>query len=327
MSRGGQLTGGQSAGGKPAGGKPTVGMLGTGRMGGSMARALAAAGFELYLYNRSPERARALATELGAHAEATPAEVARHADVILSSVADGAAVEALYEGRNGVIAGLRPGSVVADMSTVLPETILGLEKSIRSHGAGVLDAPVSGSVSLATAGKLTIMVGGTERDLERARPVLEALATNIFHTGPLGSAAAMKLAVNAVVFGLNQALSEALTLAEAAGIDRSIAYDVLAASAVGAPYVAYKRAAFMAPEETPPAFSLELAQKDLRLIGELAGAVGSDVAQARANLQLLIDTAATEGAQADISSVAAHIRRSARGRAVAAGAGRTRPAV
>jgi 3-hydroxyisobutyrate dehydrogenase-like beta-hydroxyacid dehydrogenase len=306
--------------------KPIVGVLGTGRMGGSMSRALANAGFPLYLYNRTPERAVRLAEELGARAGATPAEVARNSNVIISSVADGAAVEALYEGRHGVIAGLKPGSVVADMSTVLPETILGLETAIRSRGAGVLDAPVSGSVSLATAGQLTIMVGGTDKDLERARPVLEALAAKIFHVGPLGSAAAMKLAVNAVIFGLNQALSEGLTLAEAAGIDRSTAYDVLAASAVAAPYVGYKRAAFIAPEETPAAFSLELAQKDLRLIALLAKAVGSDVPQARANLDLLIAAAATEGSDADLASVAGHIRRLARGPAVGATASRTKPA-
>ncbi len=306
--------------------KLTVGVLGTGRMGGSMARSLARAGFDLYLYNRTPERAEKLARELGGHAANTPAEVASHADVVISSVADGPAVQGLYEGPDGVIAGLRPGSIAADMSTVLPETILGLEAAIRAKGAGVLDAPVSGSVSLATSGQLTIMVGGTAEDLEKAQPAFDALAAKVFHIGPLGSAAAMKLAVNAVVFGLNQAISEALTLAEAAGIDRSIAYDVLAASAVGAPYVQYKRASFMSPEETPPAFSLELAQKDLRLIGELAQAVGSDIAQARANLQLLVDTAGTEGADADISAVAVHIRRSARGQAVGAVATRTKPA-
>ena len=117
------------------------------------------------------------------------------------------------------------------------------------------------------------MVGGTAEDLERARPVLEALARRIFHLGPLGSGAAMKLAVNTVVFGLNGALSEGLVLAERAGIDRNAAYDVLVESAVGAPYVGYKRERVRAPEATPTAFSLELAEKDLRLV-ELAFADG-----------------------------------------------------
>ena len=300
----------------------TVGVLGTGRMGGSMARALATAGFRLVLYNRHPDRAGELAIELGAAVALTPAELADTADVCISSLADARAVAELYEGPDGLIAGLRRGSIVAEMSTVLPETILALEPAICARGAVALDAPVSGSVSLARSGQLTIMVGGAPADLERARPVLSALASNVFHIGPLGSGAAMKLAVNAVVFGLNQALSEALVLAEQAGIDRSVAYDVLAASAVGAPYVAYKRAAFLYPESMPPAFSLELAEKDLRLIGDLARAVGLDVLQTRSNLEYLRDAEASQGPEADISAIATHIRRatnplSARGSSLA----------
>jgi 3-hydroxyisobutyrate dehydrogenase-like beta-hydroxyacid dehydrogenase len=288
-------------------------------MGGSMAYALSQAGFPLILYNRTPERARALARELHARVAATPADAAAGSDVIISSVADGRAVNALYDGPNGMVAGLRPGTIVADMSTVLPQTILSWEEAIRATGAGVLDAPVSGSVSLARAGKLTIMVGGAREDLEKARPVLDALAGNVFHMGPLGSGAAMKLAVNAVIFGLNQALSEALVLAEMAGIDREAAYDVLAVSAVGAPYVGYKRAGFLDPESTPPAFALELAEKDLRLIGELARQVDADVPQARKNLDLMRQAKATEGAGADLSAMATHLRRS--GRMVAVGPG------
>ncbi len=287
-------------------------------MGGSMARALADAGFSLVLYNRTPDRARALAGELGAAVKAvatTPAAAAAAADVCLSSVADGAAVAELYGGSTGLVAGLRPGSVAADMSTVLPETILGLEASIRARGAGVLDAPVSGSVSLARSGQLTIMVGGTTDDLERARPVFGALAGHVFHIGPLGSGAAMKLAVNAVVFGLNQSLSEALVLAERAGIGRSVAYDVLAASAVAAPYVGYKRGSFLDPDATPPAFALQLAEKDLRLIAQLAAAVGADIPQAATNLDFLRRAEESLGPDADISAVASHLRRNSRGAA------------
>jgi 3-hydroxyisobutyrate dehydrogenase-like beta-hydroxyacid dehydrogenase len=292
-----------------AGVRTTVGVLGTGRMGGSMARALATAGFPLVLYNRTPERAAALAVELGAATAPTPAELAEVSDVCISSLADARAVAESYEGRGGLITGLRPGSIVLEMSTVLPETILGLEPAVRARGAVALDAPVSGSVSLASSGQLTIMVGGALDDLERARPVLDALAGHVFHMGPLGSGAAMKLAVNAVVFGLNQALSEALVLAERAGIDRTAAYDVLAASAVGAPFVSYKRAAFLSPDSIPPAFSLELAEKDLRLIDALAQSVHLDMLQARANLGYLIDAEASQGGEADISAVATHIRR------------------
>ena len=200
-------------------------------------------------------------------------------------LADGAAVDAVYAGPDGLLAGAHPGSVFADASTVAPATLRGHAAAASAVGAGLLDTPVSGSVGLAESGKLTIMVGGAAADLERARPILEALAGTVFHLGPLGTGAAMKLAVNTLIFGLNQAVAEGLSLAEAAGIDGPTAYDVLTASAAGAPLVGYKRAAFLEPETTPVAFSLDLAAKDLRLIAALAEAVGVDMPQARTNLR------------------------------------------
>ena len=122
------------------------------------------------------------------------------------------------------------------------------------------------------------MVGGEEADVARARPVLDALATTVFHLGPLGTGAAMKLAVNAVVFGLNQALAEGLVLAEAAGVRRDAAYDVLAQSAVGAPFVGYKRPSFVDPDATPVMFALELPQVavDLAVVRAAVAAAGGD---------------------------------------------------
>ncbi len=250
----------------------SVALLGTGRMGSAMAERLCEAGVAVVLYNRTAERATDLAARIGATVAPTPAEAAAASDVVISMVADDAAVAGLYDGPDGVIAGLRPGSVAVDMSTVLPGTIRALETAVRARGAGILDAPVSGSVTTTRSGELTIMVGGETADLDRARPVFELLAGRIVHVGGLGSGAAMKLAVNTVIFGLNGAVAEGLVLAERSGIDRALAYEVLAASAVGAPFVAYKRAAFVEPESTPVAFSLRLAEKDLRLIQGQAGA-------------------------------------------------------
>jgi 3-hydroxyisobutyrate dehydrogenase-like beta-hydroxyacid dehydrogenase len=152
------------------------------------------------------------------------------------------------------------------------------------------------------------MVGGDAADLERARPVLDALGSRIFHLGPLGTGAAMKLAVNVAIFGLNEALAEALILAEAAGIERALAYDVLTASAAGAPYVGYKRAAFLDPEGTPVAFALDLAAKDLRLIDELATSVGLELPQAETNLAVIEATAANGGGDQDFATVAGYLR-------------------
>jgi len=285
----------------------TVGLLGTGRMGSGMARALARAGMAPILYNRTPERAAELAAEIGTRVAESPAALAAGVDVLLSMVADGPAVEDLYRGPGGLLEGLRAGTVAVDLSTVPPSTIRGLEADVRARGAGILDSPVSGSVGGAASGDLTLMVGGTAEDLERARPALEPLAKVIFHVGPLGSGAAMKLAVNAVVFGLNNALAEALVLAERAGIERSQAYDVLAASAVGAPFVQYKRAAFVDPDGTPTAFALELAEKDLRLITALADELGVPMAQARTNLEL-IRTAGRDRPGDDFATVAVDLR-------------------
>lgn len=290
----------------------SVGVLGIGRMGGSMARALAAAGFEVVCWNRTPAAAEDLAAELGGRAMGRPADVAAAADVCVSMLADGAAVEAVYRGPDGLLAGAGPGNVLVDSSTVPPSTIRGLEADARAAGAGLLDAPVSGSVALAQSGGLTIMVGGERAAMERARPVLDALAKTVFHMGSLGSGAAMKLAVNAVIFGLNEALAEGLVLAEAAGIEREAAYDVLAASAVGAPYVGYKRAAFLEPDTAPVAFALDLAAKDLRLIAELAREVGVPIPQAATNLEVIAAASAGGHGERDFSTVAEHLRGSAR---------------
>ncbi len=140
---------------------------------------------------------------------------------------------------------------------------------------------MSGSVATTQSGELTIMVGGEMADLDRARPVFELLARRIVHIGGLGAGAAMKLAVNTVIFGLNGAVAEGLVLAERSGIERSLAYEVIAASAVGAPFVGYKRDAFVEPETTPVAFSLRLAEKDLRLIAGQAEATGLTPAPGR----------------------------------------------
>lgn len=289
----------------------TVGVLGIGRMGSAMARALDSAGFGLVLWNRSSAAAEALAAELDGRGRvvAHPRDVAAAADVCVTMLADEGAIEVVYGGPDGLVAGARPGLVIIDSSTVPPAALGGHAGAIRAAGAGVLDAPVSGSVALAESGKLTLMVGGEAADVERARPVLDALAATVFHMGPLGTGAAMKLAVNTVIFGLNQALAEGLVLAEAAGIDRAAAYEVLAASAVGAPYVGYKRAAFLDPDGTPVAFSIELAAKDLRLICALADRVGLAIPQARTNLAALQAAAeATDGAGRDFSAVAEHLR-------------------
>ncbi len=273
-----------------------------------MARRLATSGLSLVVQNRTRARAEALAAVTGGRVVDTPAEAAEAADVTITMLADDEAVRATFDGSDGLAAGARPGTVLVDMSTVMPETIRSVADAVRAKGAGILDSPVSGSVTLAESGALTLMVGGERSDLERARPALEPLAKTIFHLGPLGTGAAMKLAVNTVIYGLNGALAEALVLAETAGIDRTVAYDVIAGSAVGAPFVGYKRDAFVNPDNTPVAFPLELAEKDLRLISGLGKRLGVPLPQVSTNLAVIRAASTGNRGGCDFATVAGELR-------------------
>lgn len=284
-----------------------VAILGTGRMGGAMARTLAKHGVSLVVFNRTIARAQAVAEACGATFATTAAEAVSGADVVITMLADGAAVEAVLVGRDGAVGGLAAGTVVCEMSTVEPSVSQRLADAVRATGADILDAPVSGSVPTVERGALTIMVGGDARSLEQARPVLDALATRVFHMGPLGTGAAIKLAVNAIIHGLNEALSEALVLAEQAGIAREVAYEVFASSAAAAPFVGYKREAFEHPDETAVAFSLDLVEKDLDLILRLARSLGVPMEQVAVNHEVAAAAARTLG-EKDMSALAAYHR-------------------
>jgi 3-hydroxyisobutyrate dehydrogenase/2-hydroxy-3-oxopropionate reductase len=179
---------------------------------------------------------------------------------------------------------------------------------VAGAGGTLLDTPVSGSVSTVEAGGLAFMVGGDAAVLDRVRPVLQPLGDKVFHLGAVGAGAAMKLAVNGLLLALNQGVAEALVLAERAGIDRAAAYDVIASGAVGAPFVQYKRAAFLDPDGTGVAFLLDLAAKDLDLAAALARRVGARMDQLVAN-RAVIARAVEEGMGArDLSAIAVLLR-------------------
>jgi len=286
----------------------SVAVVGTGRMGSAMARALARGGASLTLHNRSPEPARALGAELGARVADSAAEAASSSDVAITMLADGDAVRAMWDGPSGLVAGAHDGGVLVDMSTVPPDTLAGFEGPVRERGSGILDAPVSGSTTLAESGQLTIMAGGTAEDLERARPAFEMVARQVTHVGAIGSGAALKLAVNALIFAINNSVSEALVLAERAGLDRALVYDVFVNSAAGAPFVGYKRDAFVEPDGTPVAFSMDLAAKDLRLLMDFAEQLGVPMPQASVNQSIIGEASARLGGDRDASAVAVHLR-------------------
>jgi 3-hydroxyisobutyrate dehydrogenase-like beta-hydroxyacid dehydrogenase len=289
-------------------GEVRVAVIGAGRMGAAMAGTLRRAGVEVVVFNRTRAKAEAAADASGATVAATAREAAAAAEVVLSSLADDAAVGAAYTGADGVVAGLRPGTVVCESSTIDPGTVRRLRPLVEDTGASLLDTPVSGSVSTVEAGQLTIMAGGDPEVLDRVRPVLEPLAKQVFHVGELGAGAVMKLVVNSVLHGLNLALAEGLVLAERAGVDRATAYEVFASSAVAAPFVLYKREAFEHPGEAPVAFSLDLVAKDLELILALADGAGATMEQAAANRRVVQAAMAAGLGDHDLSELATYLR-------------------
>jgi len=288
---------------------PRVAVLGAGNMAGAMVGTLRRAGFDVTVWNRTTERAEGLAETHGAATAATPAEAVGAADVALSSLADDEAVLATYLGGDGAASGAGPDQVLLEMSTIAPATVLRAGEAVAERGAAFLDAPVSGSVPVVEKGELTIMVGGESAALERARPVLDVLATKVFHVGTLGAGATVKLAVNALIHAIDVSLSEALVLAEKSGVDRTAAYDVFAAGAAAAPFVLYKRPAFENPESAPLTFTLDLMAKDLDLILSLAQEVGASMGQAERNRELVREALSAGFSGRDMSAVAEYLRR------------------
>lgn len=285
----------------------TVSVIGTGRMGAAMAQRISAAGFNLVLWNRDRTKAEQVATSTGATVASSAAEAASRADIVLTSLADDSAVRDVYLGPDGVCAGVA-GGVVLDTSTIDPETARSIGTAVDGAGAGFLDAPVSGSVATVEAGALTVMVGGDAALLGRARPVIDTMAERVVHVGGRGAGSAAKLAVNALVHGLNIALSEALVLAEKAGVDRETAYEIFASGAGAAPFVHYKRDAYTHPERAVVAFSLHLVAKDLELITGLAKRVGAPMSQAETGLDLVKRAIETGKGDSDLSAIAVFLR-------------------
>ena len=273
-----------------------------------MATNIAAAGFPLTVWNRTTSKSERLSAETGSRIAGSPAELAAAADILITMVADGPVLEDLYMGRGYMCGSLRAGTVCMDMSTVSPVESSRVAAAVEAAGARFVDAPVSGSTAPARAGTLTIIAGGRAEDVDRVQPVLEAMGSRIFHLGPAGSGVTMKLAVNSIVYGLGQALAEALVLAEAAGIGREKAYEVFSSSAIAAPFVHYRRDTYLNPGEVPVAFRTVLAKKDLDLALDLAASVGASMPQAALNRVQLVDAIEAGFGEHDMSAVAEYLR-------------------
>ncbi len=286
----------------------TVGFIGLGRMGSRMAANIGRSGTPLVVWNRTTEKATEFAEEHDAEVAATPRELAERSDFVVTMLADAEAVLGVYDGDDGVAAGCGPGVTCVDMSTLGPSAARELWQRVEPTGAALVDAPVSGSTAAAESASLMIMAGGSEDDVERCRPLLETMGEPVMHVGERTTGAALKLAINSIIFGINQSVAESLVLAERAGIDRSIAYEAFTKSAVAAPVVVYRRPVFEHPGEIPVTFTIDLAIKDLELISQLAGDTGSPMPQSVVNLQMMRDSAAAGMAERDMGDVAVFLR-------------------
>jgi 3-hydroxyisobutyrate dehydrogenase-like beta-hydroxyacid dehydrogenase len=248
--------------------RPRLGFIGLGGMGSRMAGRLLAAGYQLTVYNRTRERARPL-EQRGAKVAATPRDLAAVVDIVLSSVADDAAVESVMYGPDGALTGARSGIIFIEMSTVSPATSRRLYEAARSKAASALDSPVSGTTYVAEQGQLVIFVGGDRPVYERCQPVLGVLGKASFHMGPAGSGATMKLCTNTLL-GLGvQALAEAIAFALKAGLERQRLLEVLPQTIVVSPSQKSKLENVL-NDEYPTAFPLRLMLKDYRLILDTA---------------------------------------------------------
>lgn len=223
-------------------------------------------------YNRTRAKAQGLAAA-GMRLAGSPREAAEKADVIFSMVADTGALRAVALGGEGIVGGLRAGTAYVEMSTVSPAVIRELGDLVARRGAAMLDAPVSGSAITLEQGQLSFMVGGDAAALERVRPYLLAIGPTITHVGPLGLAVTMKIATNLGLAVQILAFSEAVLLAEKAGIPRERAVEVLLKSVVASPMLKY-RGPFVLEMPGEALFNVGMMQKDLQLALELGRATG-----------------------------------------------------
>jgi 3-hydroxyisobutyrate dehydrogenase-like beta-hydroxyacid dehydrogenase len=244
----------------------SIGFVGLGAMGSALAGRLLDAGNTVYGTNRTKSRADPL-VERGLTWRDTPREVAQEADVVFSMVTDSRALEEITGGPDGILAGLQPGSVYVDMSTVSPETSAKIAGRVKELGAAMLDAPVSGSVPAAEEGSLAIMVGGEQDAFARVEPLLRHLGQTITYVGGNGKALMMKLALNVSLAVQMIAFSEGVVLAAKGGVDPEQAIEVLSSSPLGSPMLKL-RAPLLLNRLDHAWFDIELMQKDIGLVLE-----------------------------------------------------------
>lgn len=249
-----------------------IGFVGLGIMGRGMARNILKAGFPLRVWNRTASRMDELAAD-GAGPASSPGDVAFHSDIIITCVSDTPDVEQVILGESGIIHGARPGSLVIDMSTISPQATQRIAVQLAERDIAMLDAPISGGSEGAARGTLSIMVGGEVEQFERALPVFQAMGKTITHVGPIGAGQTTKLVNQILVVGHALAMGEALLFAQAGGVDLRKALAAVAGGAAGS-WMLSNRGPQILARDWRPGFTIDLQQKDVRLVLQEADRLG-----------------------------------------------------
>ncbi|MCL4869772.1 MAG: NAD(P)-dependent oxidoreductase [Anaerolineae bacterium] len=252
--------------------KEKVGFIGLGIMGQGMAHNILKAGFPLTVWNRTAARMAPL-VGAGAAAARSPADCAAQTTIIITCVSDTPDVKQVILGENGVIYAAAPGSLVIDMSTISPQVTQQVAAALAAKGVQMLDAPISGGSEGAAKGTLSIMVGGEASQVERARPVLQAMGQKITHVGGAGAGQMVKLVNQIVVVGTMLAVAEGLLFAQAGELDLDKTIEAIAGGAAGS-WMLSNRGTQAIADDWRPGFTIDLQQKDLKLVLEAAASLG-----------------------------------------------------
>jgi len=263
-----------------------VGFIGLGTMGAPMARNVLKKGHAMTVFDVAPAAVSALVAA-GSRAAATPARVAEASDVVITMLPDAPDVERVALGRDGLVQGLRAGSVYVDMSTIDPETTRRVGAAVRAKGAAMIDAPVGKTADAAVAGTLTLMVGGDPADIARVRPVLDCMGTDFFHCGPLGAGQTIKLINNLLATCIAEASIEALVTGTKAGITLDTMLAVFRTTMAWSSQLAVAMPKRPLAGDFSPGFMMKLAHKDCRLALAMTEGLGVTAPVGRAALTSL----------------------------------------
>jgi len=286
-----------------------IGIAGVGKMGEAIARRLLEAGHAVTVWNRSADKLKPL-IDAGAAAAATPTELARRSDAIITILTDAAAIDAVYNGSSGLLAGDVHGKLFIEMSTVQPHSEVALAANIRAKGAALVECPVGGSTGPARQGKLIGLVGAADADAARAKPILDQLCRRLEHCGPVGSGAVMKLTINMPLMIYWQALGEALALCRPLGLDPARIMDLLSDTS-GGPNVLKMRGPAVAEMlkgggSGPVTFDIDSAVKDLRTMLAEGEARGVELPLVEKTLACYQETRQAVTGAAEVSAVSVY---------------------